>query len=226
MSEFPIFILEDDPSFQKVLEIRLKAWKKEVKFHSAPSITAAKELLSAPPCKFELAILDQQLPDGMGWELFNHPTLSSTVILAVSADTSPELPGQTIKAGAQHFLAKRQVTEPLFTPLLDALLERRKLQEQLLEMQLKEKQIGTIKKLLATLRHEINNPLGAVLGGAYILKMKGTLDAEQTRALELIEESGTRIKHVLQQLCHTADLETVKKADEDLFHVPGDPEWK
>lgn len=220
------FILEDDINFQKILELRLKSWNKEIQIHSAKTIKEAKEFLTKTDLNFTFAVLDQHLPDGRGVELFEHPKIQNTAVLAVSSDKTPEIPATTLKAGAGHFLAKQQISEPLFIPLLQALIERKQLEEELFNSKVKQGKYDAIKLLLATLRHEINNPLGAVLGGSYLLKAKGTLDKDQQEALRLIEESGNRIKHVIQQLCDAAELEEVTKGKEQVFQVPGDPKWK
>lgn len=222
----PVLIVEDDQHFKKLVEIRLKSGLPEVLITHAESITRAKELLSAEGASYTLVILDQHLPDGLGSELFDHPKLKEAAVLAVSADDSPEIPGRALMAGAQHFLGKRQVAEPLFIPLILALLERKKLERELIDTRIKQSRLDTIKVLLGTLRHEINNPLGAVLGAAYILRSTGQLAKEQTDALRLIEASGNRIKHVLNQLCETAELEQMLKGQEQVFHIPGDPSWE
>lgn len=220
------FVLEDDPNFQKILELKLKSWNRGIEIHLTKSIAEAKTFLNQTNIDFTFAVLDQHLPDGRGLELFDHPKIQNTAILAVSSDNAADLPGSTLKAGAGHFLSKRQISEPLFIPLLEALVERKKLEKELLQTKLNQQKYDTIKLLLATLRHEINNPLGAVLGGSYLLKAKGTLDSEQQEALKLIEASGNRIKHVIQELCAAAELEEVTKGKEQIFQVPGDPKWK
>lgn len=222
---FQTFILEDDAAFLQILSIRLQSWKKDITLHVTKSIAEGRALLDATPEAFSLAILDHHLPDGLGVELLNHPKLRNAAILAVSADIEPELPGNTLKAGAQHFLGKRQVTEPLFLPLLEALVERKQLEQELINTQIHRARMHSMKVMLATLRHEINNPLGAVLGGTYLLRAVGNLDPKQIEALGLIEQSGQRIKHVLQQLCEAAELSEVTKAHEQVFHVPGDNPW-
>jgi signal transduction histidine kinase len=130
-----------------------------------------------------------------------------------------------VRAGALHFLKKRQVSEPLFIPLVEAILERKKLESALITAKLKEQKMNTIRLLLATLRHEINNPLGAVLGGAYLIRAGGTLDADQIEAIKLIEASGNRIKDVMKRICEAADLEEVVKANEPIYQIPGDAPW-
>lgn len=222
---FRVLIVEDDAAFRKVVEIRLRGWKEDVDISSAVTLTEARKILDDPDAHFDLVILDQRLPDGAGPELFDHAKLKEAAVLAVSADEAPDIPGAALKAGAQHFLGKRQVTEPLFIPLVEALLARRKLEAELLAARIRETKMSTITVLLATLRHEINNPLGAVLGGAYLVRSGGTLDDDQKKALRLIEASGNRIKHVLRQLCDAAELEEVVKAQEPVFQVPGDAPW-
>lgn len=87
-----------------------------------------KDLLEKTDIQFTLAVLDQHLPDGRGLELIDHPKLNTAAILAVSSDNTPELPGNTVKAGAQHFLSKRQVSEPLF-PTTNRPSWRKKIEE-------------------------------------------------------------------------------------------------
>lgn len=221
-----VLLVEDDKNFAKVVEIRLRGWRKDIRLQHAKNIKEARQLLDDPKERYSLVILDQHLPDGLGASLFEHPKLQDTAVLAVSADDAPELPARALFAGAQHFLSKRQVTEPIFLPLLEALIARKELEQKIGESRDRESRMKTIRLLLATLRHEINNPLGAVLGGAYLLKTGGSLAAEQKEALRLIEASGNRIKHVIQQLCDTADLEEVVKGQEAVFQIPGDPKWE
>jgi len=223
---FTALIVDDDQSFAKMISIRLQSWKSDIQILMATSLQQAREVLDAQKKPIPLAILDQHLPDGLGYEISSHPALKETTILAVSADETPELPGQTVLAGAKHCLGKRQVTTPLFIPLIEAMLERTALEKKLREGELNATKMQTIKTLLATLRHEINNPLGAVLGATYLLQQQEELDEKQVEAIQLIERSGHRIKHVLQQLCEAAELEEVVKAHEQVYHVPGDTPWK
>ncbi len=217
-------IVDDDANFRKLLEIRLRNWQPDIQITFAENILQARGILDTPAA-FSIVILDQHLPDGLGHELFDHPKLQAAAVLAVSADSGPEVPARAVRAGAQHFLGKKQISEPLFIPLLEAVMERKRLEGEVLLSETRKARIETIKVLLSTLRHEINNPLGAVLGGAYLLRAGDALNDEQKNALRLIEESGNRIKHVITELCEAADLEEVTKGKEQLFQVPGDPRW-
>ena len=193
----------------------------------AGTLKEARAALDDPSNSFQLVVLDQHLPDGLGPTLFEHAKLREAAVLATSSDISPELAGNAVKSGAHHFLNKRQISEPLFIPLVEALIERKKLETQLLNAEIEKSRMESIQTLLATLQHEINNPLGGVLGATYLIKVGGsTLSEDQIEALKLIEQSGARIRHVLEQLCETAELLEVTKGHEKVFHVPGDPDWE
>lgn len=227
--KFTTLIVDDDDNFATLLRIRLKAWQPNISIDHAGSLDEARDHLSRFDREYDLVILDHNLPDGHGSELFDYPPLANSTVLAVSADDAPELPGVAIKAGAQHFLGKRQVSEPLFIPLLEALIQRKQMEKELIQNRIEENKMRTIRILLATLRHEINNPLGAVLGGTYLLKCRGDLRNDQKEALRLIEESSHRIKHVIERLCDATELdelEEVVKGQEMVYHVPGDISWE
>ena len=63
------------------------------------------------------------------------------------------------------------------------------------------------------------------MGGAYLIGVAGKLTNEQQEGLKLVEQSSDRIKNVIEQLCQAAELEEVNKANERVFHVPGDKPW-
>lgn len=221
-----ILIVEDTKSFQHLLSVRLRAWRPNISIVVAEKLSAARKLLDETPRPFLFVILDQHLPDGMGSELMNHEKLVHIPVLAVSSDDSPELPAETVRAGARHFLSKSQISEDLFIPLIEAMITRSEMDREIAKAKHREERLETIRNLVATLRHEINNPLGAVLGASFILRSSAELDPEQKEAVRLIEDSSNRIKHVLNELCNAAELEEVAKGQEKVYQVPGDPKWK
>src|SRR5262249_15710285 len=113
-----VLIVDDDFKFRKLVEIRLRSWRKDLDIQLADNLTQARAILDLPSSRFDLIVLDQHLPDGMGATLLDHPSVQTAAVLAISADAAPDLPGQAVKAGAQHFLGKRQISEPLFIPLV------------------------------------------------------------------------------------------------------------
>ena len=124
------------------------------------------------------------------------------------------------------FLDKTQISEALFQPLITGIMQGNKLRKELRASQLERTRIETVRKLVDTLKHEINNPLGAVLGGAFLMENAEDSTSRQKKAAQLVEKSGKRIQKVLEELSKTVELESVKKASLDVFHIPGDDEWE
>lgn len=229
---YKILIVDDDHSFRKIVEIRLKSFLNAPEFTTFDSLSQARAFLKQEQEKggaaiqFDLVVLDEHLPDGRGRDFLAEGWFRDIGVLSMSSDPAPEIPGGAISAGATFFLEKRCVSEPLFQPLVAGVIERNRLQRELNAAEMKSVVVDTVRTLVGTLRHEINNPLGAVLGAAYLFQRDENLQGDAKEAATLIEQSGKRIKHVLDRLCDTLELQTVSKADLPVFHVPGDKKWE
>jgi signal transduction histidine kinase len=226
VTPFQILIIDDDESFAHLLKIRLKT------FIENPFITEFRDLTSARGFLKEtrisdinLVVLDMHLPDGKGLDILQEGWFKDLAVLAVSSDDAPEIPGATLKGGATYFLNKNHISQPLFQPLVEGIIDRNRLQMELNNVLINEAVLESVKTLVATLRHEINNPLGAVLGAAYLLENNPAATDDQREAAKLVESSGQRIKHVLDQLCDTVELEGVTKGRQKVYHIPGDKPW-
>ena len=221
-----ILIIEDDDSFRRVLELKLRLFLGEIEFTNCTTILAARKLLETKPIEeFNLVFLDQHLPDGRGQDLLASGVFKDCAVISVSSDPAPDIPGATIKAGAAFFLEKSRIGESLFRPLVEGVIDRNRIQRELVLAQVDAAVIDSVRTLVSTLRHEINNPLGAVLGAAYLLRNNQHVTPQQREAAELVETSGKRIKHVLDKLCDTIELNPVTKAQTKVFHIPGDKPW-
>ena len=221
-----ILLVDDDAQFRKLLEIRLNSFLPELSITAFANISDAKDFIkSQHENQFDLAILDQHLPDGHGTELLMESFFSEQAVLCLSSDTDPNLPGLTILAGASYFLNKINASEPLFRPLIQGLIERNKIQHELTRVKTQAAIVESVRTLMMTLRHEINNPLGALLGGAFLLGGDKNASADQLQAAKLVEQSGQRIKVVLDQLCSAVALEPVAKGGHTVFQIPGDKKW-
>ncbi len=226
-----VLIIDDDFSFKRVLEIRLKSFMPDALITHFGTLNEARTNLQAnkdrgsPAADFDLVIIDQHLPDGHGSDFVGEGWFQDRAVLSVSSDDAPEIPGASVQAGATFFLNKRNVSEPLFRPLVLGIIDRNRMVRALEESRLSAAIVESVRTLVSTLRHEINNPLGAVLGAAYLLRTAPNATSEQKEAADLVESSGQRIKHVLEQLCKAVELAPVDKANQRVFHIPGDKPW-
>lgn len=224
--EHIIYSLDDDQEFQHILKMRLQSFLGKVTFHTSHSLKEAKDFFSKNPPKFDLIFIDEHLPDGRGIDLLKENIFNTQAVISISSDPNPELPSSAYNAGAMYFLSKTQIRDALFTPLVQGVIDRNRVQRKLTNSEIKEAKLSTVKKLISTLKHEINNPLGAVLGAAYLMKKSDGASKEQVESAELVEKSANRINHVLKELCDAVELDSVSKANEEVFHIPGDKEWK
>ena len=223
-----ILIIDDDASFRKLLQLRLKSFIPDLDLTQKESLAQARLYLTQQREQGkvnDLVILDEHLTDGRGVELLNEGWFQDLAVLSVSSDDSPQIPGASLKAGASYFLSKVRVSEPLFQPLVSGIIDRNRLQRELIETRLNTAITDTVRTLVSTLRHEINNPLGAVFGAAYLIRNADSSNLSKAEVAELVEASGKRIKHVLDQLCEAVEVQPVDKADHKVFQIPGDKPW-
>lgn len=225
-NQIKIFILEDDDSYLNILTTKLKSFLTNIEIQTAKEILLAKEFFANSETNFDLIILDEYLPDGRGIELLQEAFFENQAVIIISSDPCTDLPSKAYKAGAMYFFNKTQIREGLFEHLIQGVIDRNRLSKKLLANKIEEAKLDTVKTLVSTLRHEINNPLGAVLGAAYLIKSAESANTEQKQTAELVENSAKRIMHVLNQLCDAVSLSSVKKASEGVFHIPGDKEWE
>ncbi|MCB0311250.1 MAG: response regulator [Bdellovibrionales bacterium] len=224
---FQALIIDDDDAFRKILERRLSSFIENLVVTSFSSISEARNYLNEiHSFVFDLVVVDEHLLDGSGTALISEGWFNDWAVLSMSSDDAPEIPGGAIQAGATYFINKRSVSEALFQPLVKGIIDRNRLQRELAATRINHTILDTVKTLVGTLRHEINNPLGAVLGAAYVLQRNEQASPEQKEAAELVESSGKRIKHVLDELCHAIEMQPVTKANHKVFHIPGDAPWE
>ncbi|HMO17795.1 MAG TPA: histidine kinase dimerization/phospho-acceptor domain-containing protein [Oligoflexia bacterium] len=226
-NKLSILVLDDDKNFRRVLIVRLKNIFPDAKFTEFESLDEVRQFFkNNSNAKFDLALLDQHLPDGKSGDLLDEGTLGEIPVLAMSSDDSPELPAGTLRQGARFFIPKAQTSQSIFPPLVTAIIERSQFEKQAKDAAKSREVLEAIKTMINTLQHEINNPLGAVFGATYLLKSDISSSGDKEKAMALIDQSSKRIKTVLDNICKAAELEAITKGAESLFHVPGDPEWK
>lgn len=224
-TDMPIcLIIDDDKNFRQILRMRVNSLSYKFNIIEKVNLDSAREFLNTN--KPLLVFLDQHLPDGLGHSLLEENHLSSSIVIALSSDESPELPVANLKKGARLFFQKSETSRSFFFPMIEALIARVELEQKKKQEQEIHTKMETVKILIKTLQHEINNPLGAVLGSLFLLKSEKSSEDDKKEAIKLLDESSSRIKNVLDKLASAITLEEVPKGPDLLFHIPGDKEWK
>ncbi len=106
-----VLILEDHPETREWLTSIIQQAFVEVTSHTASSLAQARSLLDEH--KFDLALIDLNLPDGNGVEIISEITRSSPdtycVVATIFDDDNYLFPA--LEAGAQGYLLKEQTTD-------------------------------------------------------------------------------------------------------------------
>ena len=106
-----VLILEDHPETREWLTGIIQQAFVQVDIHEASSLAQARSLLSSN--KFDLALIDLNLPDGNGVEIISEITRSSPdtycVVATIFDDDNYLFPA--LEAGAQGYLLKEQTTD-------------------------------------------------------------------------------------------------------------------
>lgn len=173
--------------------------------------------------EIDLIITDNYMPKMSGIELckkirkdLNH---KGVPIIAMSGNSDQSDILDIFKSGATDYLAKPFPKEEL--------LARVKIQ---MEMRLKTRQLGKavsdLKRLskiqsdfLAICSHDLRGPLSGILGFASLMKMDEFSRDEQLSMLEHIENSGTHLMYLINNLL---DLRQLEVDEEDLEMEPVD----
>lgn len=200
-SQGNILILEDDGVFARVVRGRLNLLFPNFRIITFGTLHETRKFLQESLMDFELVVLDHHLPDGFGLDFLQEGIFQDMAVLVISSDDAPDMAGASVRAGAAYFLNKNEISSELFFPLVRGLIERNRLQKQLAKNKMREASLQAVRVLVKKLRHEVNNPLGAVLGAAYLLRGFDVSSADYLEAAKLVELSSMRIKKVMDALC-------------------------
>ncbi len=217
-----VLIIDDDANYQRIVSKVISNTFSGAALTSATTLAEAKNLLTQT---FDLIVIDQHLPDGLGTDFIASGIFGKTAVLSLSSDAAPTLPAEAIISGAHYFISKSEISSPTFVPLVKAIVERNQTMQKLAQLELLQERERTVKTLLDTLSHEINNPLGAVMGISFLFR-KNMGDEERDETALLLAASANRIRTALHELRNAAQLEIVEKGGSDLFNLPGDGKWK
>lgn len=201
MKPLRILIIEDDEDHafleQDILSDELDC---------SVSIAKSKEELKIEDVVYsDIILLDYNLPDTTGGELLRMIRNKSDVpVIIITGDEQLETAVETLKNGASEFLVKSPKNISLLPGIVSRVLDDYKSQK-LLEKQKKEKEelrtkIETLRQVLTTLAHYINNSTTTMFGYAQLCDQNPE-DANRCKKLARVTIKETKkITFVLQEL--------------------------
>ncbi len=193
---------------------------------------AREQVRTAPP---DLLLLDRGLPDGDGSalcrELKADPSTQEIPVILVTARDRVEERVEGLRGGADDYVPKPYPKEELLARVHGCLRTRalqRALRQKVEEIEQKNQELvatqarlvraerlAAIGEVGLAIRHEVNNPLGTIMGYAeLLLRQREGLPPDVQKNLEAIHRACIRIRDIVRRLEGLREDRTVE-------YVPG-----
>ncbi len=191
-----IIVIDDDYSIRRLIKFTLE--KEHYKVITAEDALEGINTLNSR--KIDLIILDIIMPDIDGYEALkvikSSDHLKDIPVLLLTAKNEIDDMMKGFELGADEYLAKPfELTELLAR--IRNLLRIKELQNKILQAE----RMAAVGQIALTIRHEINNPLTAVIGQCEMILRKGNLLPKDVRViLEEIYKQGITIEGIISRL--------------------------
>ena len=193
-----VLLIEDNPGDARLIREMLRdARGTSFRLEHEERLTAGLERLARGGV--DVLLLDLSLPETQGLDTFrrvrSHAPGVPIVVLTGSDDE--DLGNRAVQSGAQDYLIKGQVDGPLLGRALRYAIERGRIEE---ELRRRAEQLAEMDRrkdeFLATLAHELRNPLAPIRNSLQILRLSGGSGPIAERVHEMME----------RQVCHMVRL--------------------
>jgi len=207
-----ILLVEDNPGDARLIKETLsEAAADQFEFACAERLDLALEHVAQHD--FDVILLDLTLPDSSGLHTFERmhaqaPMVPTIVLTGLDVET---LGTDAVQKGAQDYLIKGQVDTPLLVRSVRYAIERKLLQNQLLQSN----RLESVGKLAAGVAHEINNPLAVVMGFSQLL-LDQDLPSSAEEDVRRIYEHAQRASKVMENLLAFARKHTPERHQIDI----------
>jgi two-component system response regulator AtoC len=192
-TNFEVLIIDDEPVLREQIAQLITAWGYRVRVtdHVAAALRALED---HPP---DIILTDLVLPDQPGYMVLEYvqahwPQLP---VLVMTAYASLESAIEALKQGAYDYMLK-----PITPPELAAALARAHAAVSLQRSRSREEQLRHVADVALTLAHEINNPLGILIGELRFQLEEVEPNSSLAQGLEVCLSSAQRIADVVRRI--------------------------
>ncbi len=190
-----LLVIDDDPAMVRFVELFLEPEG----FQVIGALSGAEGIEQARIRSPDAVLLDLILPDMEGWEVLRalkaRPETSGVPVVVVSARTGPEDRMRSLDLGADDLVAKPFDIRELQARIASAVSRVRQQ-----ALQTEAEKITTLRRVVASVSHEVNNPLAAILMCAEALERKHPDDPDVVKKSRTIQSNVLRIRDILKKL--------------------------
>jgi signal transduction histidine kinase len=193
-----ILLVDDDEVDRLAITRALRSAGVDATLEEADSVSAADAALRSRT--FDCVLADYQLAPGDGLDVLDKVRQAGleTPVIILTGQGSEQTAVELMKAGATDYLSKRTLSGDRLLQSVRYAIERRKLEQDRDRLREREQAAreeaeranAAKDQFLATLSHELRQPLNAILGWAKMIR-DGRLEGERLlRALSVIERNA------------------------------------
>lgn len=159
-----------------------------------------------------IILLDFNLPDSNGTDILKHiRELSDVPVVMITADNQVQTAVDTLKGGASDFIIKSPSNIDQIPKLVSNVLHKYNCEKAEKEQERIETKVETLRQVLTTLAHYINNSTTTIYGYAQLCEQHPEEHYRCKKLAEVSLKETKRISHVLQELeyfVETTDIKT------------------
>ena len=206
-----VLIVDDSPEDREAVRRYLKK-DQEVDYRFLENSSGSEGLETCRTSPVDCLLLDYDLPDLDGLqflaELTKEPEASAVPVVMLTGRGGESVAVQALKRGAQDYLIKGSYSPEILRRTVDDAIERvtirRELEQQRLELErlYDESRDSDRRKeeFLATLAHELRNPLAPILNAVHIMKLKSGDPSTLERMRDMVEQQVHHLSRLVDDL--------------------------
>ncbi len=190
-----VLVVDDDPSFVRFVEMFLEPEG----FRVIPALTGSDGIELARVRRPDAVLLDYNLPDMDGQdvlrELKRHEETRTIPVVVVTARAGVGDRVRALDLGGDDYVAKPFDIRELQARLASVVSRARHQ-----ALQTEAEKVQTLRRVVASVSHEVNNPLAAILMCAEALERRHPDDPDVVEKSRMIQNNVLRIRDILTRL--------------------------
>lgn len=205
-----LLLVEDNRDFARLVEVYLQKYEKDkfiiIKCDNGPAAIKTAETNN----DIDLILMDYFLPGMNGLEitktLIEKKINIPIVFLTVNKDFDLAL--EVLRHNVEDYLVKEEITSPILPKTIFEILEKNRMKKQLLELEVKQKRIETLQKIVSQVVKNISDPLNQL--GENIQKLNNVVEKDSLSSyIKIINENYQRLVTKFEKIKSLNQEETI-----------------
>lgn len=210
-----ILLIEDDRDHALLVREALSQSLKDVEF---TVVETGEQALSMDFAAYQVILLDNNLPDMTGLEILEKiSSIEHSPVIMVTGDDHIATAVQALKRGAEDFVIKSLNLDQLLPHVVERAIANDQQRKLMSEIEIRERekkvQIETLKRIMMTLAHHLNNAIMPITFSAELCQRNNYKIETTERLVATCIRETQRITAIIERFEQYAESEEFKYAD-------------